>query len=58
MKKQYIHPATTIVVLIAQNQLMADSDFIMTLNTEEVSDETSDFVQASRRKSLWDDDEE
>lgn len=58
MKKQYINPETTIVVLIAQSQLMAGSDFTMPLETEEVSDETIDFTQASRRKSLWDDDEE
>lgn len=58
MKKQYINPETNIVVLIAQSQLMAGSDFTMPLNTEEVSDETIDFTQASRRKSLWDDDEE
>ena len=58
MKKQYINPETNIVVLIAQSQLMAGSDFTMPLNTEEVSDETIDFTQASRRISLWDDDEE
>lgn len=58
MKKQYINPETNIVVLIAQSQLMTGSDFTMKLKTEEVSDDTSDFTQASRRKSLWDDDEE
>ena len=58
MKKQYINPETNIVVLIAQSQLMAGSDFTMSLKTEEVSDETIDFTQACRRKSLWDDDEE
>ncbi|MBQ8127597.1 MAG: hypothetical protein IJ176_04265 [Prevotella sp.] len=58
MKKQYINPETNIVVLIAQSQLMAGSDFTMPLETEEVSDETINFTQASRRKSLWDDDEE
>lgn len=58
MKKQYINPETNIVVIIAQSQLMTGSDFTMPLKTEEVSDETIDFIQASRRKSLWDDYEE
>ncbi len=58
MKKQYINPETNIVVLIAQSQLMTGSDFTMKLKTEEVSDDTSDFIQASRSKSIWDDDEE
>lgn len=31
MKKQYINPETNIVVLIAQSQLMAGSDFTMPL---------------------------
>ena len=58
MKKQYINPETNTLVLIAQSQLMAGSDFTMTLKNEEVSDETSDFTQASRTNSLWADDEE
>ncbi|GEM_PF-5082390 len=58
MKKQYINPETNIVVLIAQSQLMAGSDFTMSLKTEEVSDETIDFTPASRSKSIWYDDEE
>lgn len=58
MKKQYINPETNIVVIIAQSQLMTGSDFTMPLKTEEVSDETIDFIQASRGKSLWDDYEE
>ena len=58
MKKQYINPETNIVVIIAQSQLMTGSDFTMPLQTEEVSDETIDFIQASRRKGFWDDYEE
>ena len=59
MKKQYINPETNIIVLIAQSQLMTGSDpNRQQLKTEEVSDETIDFTQASRSKSLWHDDEE
>lgn len=58
MKKQYINPETNIVVIIAQSQLMTGSDFTMPLKTEEVSDGTIDFTQASRGNSFWDDYEE
>lgn len=43
MKKQYINPETTVVVLNTPCQLMAGSDFTMELKTEEVSDETLGF---------------
>jgi hypothetical protein len=56
MKKQYINPETTVVVLNTQCQLMAGS-ITERLKTTEVDDDM-DFVQCSRGFDLWDDDEE
>ena len=59
MKKQYINPETTIMLIDTQVQLMATgSKFSSPLKEEPVSDETPGFVQYSRVNSLWDDDEE
>ena len=57
MKKQYINPETTVVLLNTQGQLMAGSTITETLKTTEVGD-NMDFRQSSRRFDLWDDDEE
>lgn len=56
MKKQYISPETTVVVLDTQCQLMAGS-ITETLKATEVDDDM-DFVQSSRGFDLWDWDEE
>ncbi len=56
MKKQYINPETTVVVLNTQCQLMAGS-ITETLKTTEVDDDM-DFVQCGRGVNVWGDDEE
>lgn len=56
MKKQYINPETTVVVLNTECQLMAGS-ITETLKDTEVGDDM-EFVQYSRVNSLWNDDEE
>lgn len=56
MKKQYINPETTVMVLNTECQLMAGS-ITETLKTTKVDDDM-EFVQYSRGNSLWDDDEE
>ena len=56
MKKQYINPKTTVVVLNTKCRLMVGS-ITETLKTTEVDDD-KDFVQRSRGFDLWDSDEE
>lgn len=56
MKKQYINPETTVVVLNTECRLMVGS-ITGTLKTTEVDDDMG-FVQRSRGFDLWDDDEE
>lgn len=51
MKKQYINPETTVVVLDTQCRLMAGS-ITETLKAIEVADDM-DFVQSSRSFDLW-----
>ena len=55
MKKQYINPETTVVLLNTQCQLMAGS-ITETLQTTEVDDDMG-FIQNSRGFDLWDWDE-
>lgn len=52
MKKQYINPETTVVVLDTQCRLMAGS-ITEKLMTKEVED-GMDFVQSSPSFDLWD----
>jgi hypothetical protein len=57
MKKTYINPLTTCILVDIQLHLLAGSVITTQLKTDEVNDE-SDFVQTSRGNSLWDDNEE
>lgn len=57
MKKQYINPKIRYIFVANQNYLMADSNFTMGLESEEVGDDTEGFEQYSKGTSFWDDEE-
>ena len=57
MKKQYITPQASIIVVNGLTHLMTGS-YTTILGTNEVSDGTTGFTQYGRRGGFWEDDEE